>query len=153
VASIELPVTAYLIKPVHFPLLLKHVSASVARFRSFQAMTRTELRLRELREGVVPQPTSAAMADPRSGAADAFLTLALRNVMGSLTDLEQLGRALAGQGTGEPFSCQLVNCARGAQLRCAVEETIGVLEETRHAFKSKQLGELRERLELLLQHG
>jgi hypothetical protein len=47
----------------------------------------------------------------------------------------------------------VINCPRGAQLRQAVEETIAVLEETKGSFKSKALGELRGRLELLLKHG
>ena len=81
---------------------------------------------------------------------DTFLALTLRNVMGSLGDLEQLGRALAGQQPPAPHPCQLINCPRGAQLTTEVEETIMVLEDTKHAFKSKTLGDLRQRLELLM---
>ena len=83
---------------------------------------------------------------------DAFLALTLRNVMGSLTDLQSLSQALTGgETTGEP--CQLINCPRGAQLQAAVRETIAVLEETKSAFKSKTLANLRQKLELLLKHG
>jgi hypothetical protein len=38
------------------------------------------------------------------------------------------------------------------QLQEAVVETIRVLEETKGSFKSKALGDLRTRLELLLEH-
>lgn len=164
VASIELPVAAYLVKPVHFPELLKRVSAAVARFRSYQAMQNAETRLREYRQQIEPAsvpgagtagPTALPLvptaADGRTGV-DMFLALTLRNVMGSLTDLEQLGRALAGQPAVQAHPCQLINCPRGAQLHAAVEETIAVLEETKGAFKSKTLGDLRQRLELLLKH-
>jgi hypothetical protein len=37
-------------------------------------------------------------------------------------------------------------------LQAALEETIAVLEETKGAFKSKTLGDLRHKLELLLKH-
>jgi len=158
VASIELPVAAYMVKPVHFPELLKRVSAAVARFRSYQAMQSAEARLREYREQLEPPALpvvtpggEARAADGRTGV-DMFLALTLRNVMGSLTDLEQLGRALAGQPTVQAHPCQLINCPRGAQLQSAVEETIAVLEETKGAFKSKTLGDLRHKLELLLKH-
>jgi len=156
VASIELPVAAYLVKPVHFPELLKRVTSAVARFRSYQAMQSAETRLREYREQIEPAKAAGTLpvlqpGDGRSGV-DTFLALTLRNVMGSLTDLEQLGRALAGQATPEAHPCQLINCPRGAQLQAAVEETIAVLEETKGAFKSKTLGDLRHRLELLLKH-
>jgi CheY-like chemotaxis protein len=157
VASIELPVAAYLVKPVHFPELLKRVSSAVARFRSYQAMQSAEARLREYRDQIEPaRPTSPALpvlpaGETRAGV-DTFLALTLRNVMGSLTDLEQLGRALAGQTRNEAHPCQLINCPRGAQLHAAVEETIAALEETKGAFKSKTLGDLRQKLELLLKH-
>lgn len=156
VASIELPVAAYLVKPVHFPELLKRVSSAVARFRSYQAMQTAEARLREYRLQFEPPAVPgalplAAAGDARTGV-DSFLALTLRNVMGSLTDLEQLGRALAGQQQPDAHPCQLINCPRGAQLQAALEETIAVLEETKGAFKSKTLGDLRHKLELLLKH-
>jgi DNA-binding response OmpR family regulator len=146
VACIELPVAAYLVKPVHFPDLLRRVSSAIARFRSFQTMKKAETRLREYRQELESLPV--ATADGKTGI-DTFLALTLRNVMGSLTDLEQLGRALAGQTQPTAHPCQLINCPRGAQLQAAVEETIAVLEETKGSFKSKTLGDLRQRLELL----
>lgn len=148
VASIELPVAAYLVKPVHFPDLLTRVSSAVARFRSYRAMQSAETRLLSYREDV-----AAAVPSTTGTEIDQFLGLTLRNVMGSLTDLEQLGRALAGQSRDSGHACQLINCPRGGQLRSAIEETIGVLEATRASFKSKALGDLRHRLELLLRHG
>ncbi|MES2522499.1 MAG: response regulator [Gemmatimonadota bacterium] len=148
VACIELPVAAYLVKPVHFPELLRRVQSAIARFRSYQAMQSAESRLREYRQDLETLPQIPGGADPKAGV-DTFLALTLRNVMGSLTDLEQLGRALAGQSQTRAHPCQLINCPRGAQLQAAVEETISVLEETKGAFKSKTLGDLRHRLELL----
>lgn len=149
VACIELPVAAYLTKPVDFPLLLDKTRAAVRRFRSYKVMQQTEERLKSWREEF------SHLADARAPAAgssiDVFLALTLRNVMGSLTDLEQLGRALNQQPVSHN-PCQLMNCPRGAQLHTAVQETIRVLEDTKGAFKSKALGELRQQLELLLGH-
>ncbi|MDA8121527.1 MAG: hypothetical protein M0Z38_03040 [Deltaproteobacteria bacterium] len=42
--------------------------------------------------------------------------------------------------------CPLVNCSRIERLRFAIQETIGVLEETRNAFKSKRLEVMRKKL-------
>lgn len=145
-ACVELPVAAYLLKPVVFADLLPRVQAAVSRFRSWQAMQQAERRLTEWRrdyEQLSPPVT------PSNGV-DVFLSLTLRNVMGSLTDLQQLGRALSGKPVDQ-HPCQLLNCPRGAQLNEAVRETIRVLEETRNAFKSKALGELRHKLELMLE--
>lgn len=149
VASIELPVAAYLIKPVLYAELAERVHAAVARFRSFRAMQDAELRLNDMRSRYEQLATQRGPGGP---SADTFLSLALRNVMGSLTDLEQLGRALAGTPV-EAHACQIMNCPRGSQLTAAIQHAVEVLEETKHAFKSKQLAELRQRLELLLQYN
>src|SRR6185436_7767804 len=153
IASIELPVSAYLLKPVRFEELLTRVRAAVSRFRSYRAIRGAEERLTKWRDDfghlVQKQETSGPAA--RTGV-DAFLTLTLRNVMGSLTDLEMVSQALAG-GEVKSNPCQLINCPRGAQLKEAVKETIAVLEETKTAFKSKTLAALRQKLELLLEHG
>jgi DNA-binding response OmpR family regulator len=147
IAAIDLPVTAYLLKPVRFEQLLPRVAAAVGRFRQYQAMRRTEERLAQWQadvQRIVP-------ADGRPApAVDAFLALTLRNVMGSLTDLEQLGQALAGAAP-DAHPCQLLNCPRGARLQDALRQTVAVLEETKGAFKSKALGELRRKLEPLLE--
>lgn len=148
IACVELPVAAYLLKPVVFSDLLPRVETAVSRFRSWQAMQQAEQRLTEWRQDY-QQVTQGAGA-PGGNGIDVFLSLTLRNVMGSLTDLQQLGRALSGKPVGQ-HPCQLLNCPRGAQLQEAVKETIRVLEETKHAFKSKALGELRHKLELMLE--
>lgn len=147
-ACIELPVAAYLTKPVDFRVLLAKTREAVSRFRSYQTMHQAEARLRTWRE----EFNHLHAAAPVGGSPiDVFLTLTLRNVMGSLTDLEQLSRALNNKDVAHN-PCQLMNCPRGTQLQAAVEETVHVLEETRGAFKSKQLGDLRHKLELLLKH-
>jgi len=46
--------------------------------------------------------------------------------------------------------CPLVDCASRTQYRAAVLDAIQVIEETRRSFKSRQLEDLRKRLENLL---
>lgn len=154
IASIELPVAAYLLKPVGFQDLLGKVRTAVARFQSYQAMRRAENRLQKWRDEFkdISAVTAAGGSGPAMPGVDAFLALTLRNVMGSLTDLEQLGQALNKEGVNQ-HPCQLINCPRGSQLYAAVQETVAVLEETKSAFKSKTLGDLRHKLELMLTHN
>lgn len=144
---IDLPCAGYLTKPVDFPVLLAKVDGAVRRYRAWQAMRRSEERVAEWRSEMQRLATSA----PEGAGVDTFLALTLRNVMGSLTDLTQVGEALAA-GKQPTHTCQLINCPRGGQLYRAVEETVAVLESTKGSFKSKALGDLRHRLELLLQH-
>jgi DNA-binding response OmpR family regulator len=154
IASIELPVTAYLVKPVVFPELLDKVETAVSRFRAFTAMRQAEQRLKECGQALHSISESSRLGGTPAQGVDAFLALTLRNVMGSLTDLEHLGRALATQTPPDAsHACQLINCPRGLQLRDAIQETVRVLEETKGSFRSKTLGTLRHQLELLLQYN
>jgi CheY-like chemotaxis protein len=147
IAAIDLPVCGYLLKPVGLRDLLERVAIAVARFRSYQVMRGAEERLRQSSTDYAEMQTQGGP----TGGVDAFLALTLRNVMGSLSDLQQLGRALSGT-SADRHACQILNCPRGAQLLEAVRETVRVLEETKGTFKSKQLGALRHGLELLLDH-
>ena len=81
-----------------------------------------------------------------------FLTLTLRNIAGSLDDLKHLTEALA-QQRSEQTVRKLLNCPRCFALTEALEETIKVLARTKSSFKSKELGDLRKKLEKLVAHS
>ena len=91
IASIELPVAAYLLKPVAFQDLLARVRTAVTRFQSYQAMRRAEDRLTKWQEDYknITAVHAIGGGGPAMPGVDGFLALTLRNVMGSLTDLEQ----------------------------------------------------------------
>jgi CheY-like chemotaxis protein len=148
IACIDLPVAAYLTKPVEFPVLKERVEAAVRRYRAWQAMRRSEERLRSWQDEL---GQAADLGISRPGL-DSFLALTLRNVMGSLSDIQEVGQAIIDQPNAPRHACQLMNCPRGSQLQAAVQETINVLETTKGSFKSKVLGDLRHRLELLLRY-
>lgn len=49
------------------------------------------------------------------------------------------------------ISCPVMGCPRQQHLSRAIRDAITTLERTRSAFKSKQLGDLRHRLERVLE--
>jgi hypothetical protein len=49
--------------------------------------------------------------------------------------------------------CPLIDCPSNQRLRAGLREAVQVLEETRRCFKSRQLEELRLKLEALLSEG
>ena len=141
-ACIELPVTAYLLKPVAFDELRARVAEAIERYRAYR---RADARLDQWKQDL------AHATSPKSGTGSAaFMRLALRNVMGSLTDVEQLASRSQTAREGAPHTCQQLSCPRGAQLVAAINETIFVLEQTRSAFKSTQLRDPRRKLLLML---
>lgn len=154
VKSIGLPVVAYLIKPVDFDELLGHVKNAVERARIRAIVQKSQESLREL-EGLVEQVRRVLAEKPEDSglvALETFIGITLQNIVSSLVNLSNVTEAL-GNLTGEPDVCHLMNCPRVGRLIGAVKEAVEVLEKSKSAFKSKDLGELRRRLETVLESG
>lgn len=153
--SVQLPVVAYLVKPISLDELLEVVRTHTERFRAYRAVRGAQDRLQswfqELSriEKVLSVPP---VGDEGSAPIENFLSLTMRNVVGSLADLQRLVEAVI-QSRGEQGSPLLTNLEQPAKLMSALEETIGVLEKTKSAFKSKDLGELRKKLESLVKES
>ena len=73
----------------------------------------------------------------------------MRNVTDAATDLRVFAECTA-QQQGPNDKGALMDSARPLLLLNALRETITVLEKTRSSFKSKDLGDLRRKLESLL---
>jgi len=151
IQSVQLPVVAYLVKPVDFDELLALVRASIKNFRVYRSIQSVDQRLQnwlkdlEKTEDVFKNSPGYKPSTP----VDAFLKLTYRNVVGAISDMKYLTETLALQ-SGEQDVCHLLNCPRLTALTDALEQTIDVLEETKSAFRSKKLGELRQKLEELV---
>lgn len=148
VQAIELAVVGYLVKPFEPSELLKLVAVSIERHRAYQAIREHRQRLlsacQELEqiEGVIRADARGAAPTPWN----AFPAVTLHTIVDCLVDLQHYAEAITPRhppaGTAaEPASPALIQ---------ALRETIAVLEKTRQAFKSKDLGDLRKRLERLL---
>jgi CheY-like chemotaxis protein len=152
VQSIQLSVESYLVKPVDFNELLTQVRSSLKKYRVFCAVRDLRKRLacstEDLKSIMEVQDVM-----PRSGAAtplDAFLTLTFKNIVGALSDLKHLTKYYS-IGAADQEVCHLLNCPRLTTLKEALQETIDTLERTKSAFKSKELGTLRKKLEGLVE--
>lgn len=150
--SVQLPVVAYLVKPVDFELLLEKARVAVKGFQSFQTarkirrlVQRWKDDLSEVEDALIVPSPSAASTTP----IDAFLLLTFQNIVGSLSDIMRLSGTLAAD-KGLTEACHILNCPRPRDLNEALGETIEVLKTTRGALKSKELGTLRVKREQLL---
>ena len=152
VEAVHLPVVAYLIKPVDFDELLALIEQSVARSSLYCTVTESRKRMKlwggelgELQE-ILQEPLKEGVAEP----ARSMLTTTFEIVAKSLLDLRRVTDVLAVTdktlAPGETVG--LLN--KLDITRNALRETIGVLEESKQAFKSKRLGELRRQLQVLL---
>ncbi len=148
--SVQLPVLAYLVKPFKFDELLTHVRFGMERSQANRAIERLRHHVRQWHDELednaraVSLATSQAFADPLG----LFLQASFRRVIMTLEDLEALTGVLARH---EDSAREAVfKDPRLDLLKDALGDTIAVLEKTKHAFKSRDLGMLRKRLEELI---
>ena len=122
----NLPVAGYLLKPLFYEdtaALLERLAADHRRRRELLELSREVTRL------VTVAPTDTH-ATPLA------------------QELHRLARELAAEARRSPR--ETIPTDQTAPWRDAVAETIGVLEKTKHSFRSKELGELRRRLQRLV---
>lgn len=150
VQAIQLPVAAYLTKPIVFEDFLAHVRRGIASVRTQRAMGRSRERLAGWLDDLdrIQEVVRSVPQAPNRQASREVMGLALGNIAGVLLDLKALFEMTLDEDPA-PGPCTIQCCPRLAEYHEAVREGIEVLERTRHAFKSKELGQLRERLERL----
>ena len=78
-----------------------------------------------------------------------FVNLTLRNIVSALSNIQQLTDAMAAR-SHSPDACGLMQCPRRTALEAAIRDTVDTLETTKGSFKSRELGNLRRRLEHVL---
>jgi DNA-binding response OmpR family regulator len=152
IESIGLPVVAYLIKPIKIEELISHINTAVERSRVYRALESTQSHLQEwhgklerMRNVLKDNPADIGLVP-----VDSFVTVTLNNIVLSLTSLKDVTEALA-RLTDDQNVCHLLNCPRMNTLLGALRETVEGLRKTKSSFKSKELGELRKRLEAILE--
>ena len=134
IAAVELAVSAYLLKPVDFEQLLAAVEEATATRRAFAALGAARAALE-----------AAAAADPAhpDEARKALLDAPLAALGDADVDPTRLGKLLARHSPSG-------HCPDCRRLEDALLHTIDTLRRTKNSFKSKELGQLRRELEILL---
>jgi YesN/AraC family two-component response regulator len=138
--AVNLPVMAYLTKPCKRETLLQQVQAAVSRSQALRAIAQSqdrcqqfERQLAQLKQLLIK--TGSEGAGPPMGA---YLGMTLEAMLGSLIDLAAYLETIRNEQPSAKFGE-------------AILDTIQVLEKTKRSFKSKDLGELRQRLERLVE--
>jgi ActR/RegA family two-component response regulator len=151
IESIQLPVAAYLVKPFDFEELLVQVQISVKNCQFYKAVRDHRKRLVSWSEDLKGIEEAEKIIPPSESSPpiDDFLTLTFHNIAGALSDLKHLTESFS-TGSSHQEACHLLNCPRLNTLNKTLMETIDILEKTKSAFKSKELGNLRKNLEDLV---
>ncbi len=145
IASVNLSIVAYLVKPPDAKELLEAVASAIGHYEARTAIERSLSRLDEWSRDLdrLRQLTLNIRASTDANASGAFLEVSLRHLMSSLLDLQEVVSVLSSSPAG-------VDSMRSLDLSKALKETIDVLEKTKRVFKSKDLGDLRQKLEGVL---
>jgi DNA-binding response OmpR family regulator len=151
VQSLGLPVWAYLFKPLDFDDLLPRVRAAIQYHQRYRLILHSQRRLRDWLDSldVVESVMLQSVGDAARVPVNTFAVLTLRNIGAALSDLQQIIDSLT-ESAGSSDACHLFQCPHPAAFQAALRDAIAVLEKTKRSFKSRELGELRRRLEELL---
>lgn len=161
IEALRLAVVDYLIKPLQFPAVLGQIRYAVEKGRFLRVLqqardetgewTRT---LDQLERAV--ETASVARASPQLSARpiEEYLNhVTAQMIKLALSFKATMGLVQSGQAEGAADFCALVPSPRLAAYEAALRETIEVLKKTKHAFRSKDLAHLRQRIEKLLEQG
>lgn len=149
--AVQLRAAAYLIKPVKIEDLLPFVRREVSAHRVFRLLCQRRSAI-EGHLASVRQLEAAMRATHRRATDDAlgtYLALMSEHFVNAITDLNELVTAVSARDATTATDKKLAG-VRPFLLIDAVRETIHVLERTRHSFKSRELAELRQKLESLI---
>lgn len=146
IQAINLSVVAYLVKPIDLEDLLARVTEGVRLRRIQQAVVSSSKRVQAwsaelgtLAEGINRTGLSGAVSVQQ------MLGMVLGRMGETLLDLKQLVDMTASQqGTD---ICPIRNCPRLDMYERIIREGIETLERTKGSFKSRELGDLRQKLE------
>ena len=143
--SVEYRVAAYLLKPPEFEDLCRVLRSAAAEGADLRRVRESRNRIQNWEQelGQLQRLLAQPSAAERSSAMRSYLRITLRNLVVSLVELENLLNSDA-EGAGG------AKAVERQALLAALRRTVAVLEKTKGQFKSKELGDLRKEIELLL---
>lgn len=147
IRSFDMSVVAYMTKPLDFDELTARVRTAIGNSRNRRKLVAVRRRLDSC---LADLEAAQSQRLPREDDADELVAIAtVRTVASCLSELLEMAEA-SGADWPSRNLCELLDCPQQPIYRLAIVKTIGVLRETKGAFKSKALAELRTELEGLI---
>jgi DNA-binding response OmpR family regulator len=147
IESIRLSITDYLIKPIPPDEFLLRVQTALRRGHGLSETNCSECRgiFNDTPTFINKQPSSDPMTLER------IMNDQIHEMYRAMEGLYHATRLASGQASGGTKDlCQFSKCSNLDRHRSMLKETVAVLVKTKNSFKSKELAELRERIEELL---
>ena len=147
----DLPIVTCLISPITADRLQESILMAKRCRQTLGAIHDSQRRIGAWEKDLAALETSLR-GTPRLApylSVDSFLTMTFQNILGSMMDVRQIADSFVNPNV-EPEACHLFNCSRMLEMTRVLRETVDVLEKTKHAFKSRELGLLRQKLEQVI---
>ncbi|HEY3296867.1 MAG TPA: response regulator [bacterium] len=152
VVLFRLPVFAYLTKPLNIPELLTQAESAVRRYHVYRTIIDTRRAMHHWLTNMdnLTALIEASHTENASMAAKTFIATSLRNIFGAVANISRLIEAMPSRDkdadASEDFKSPRTVC-----LEAGLQEAVRTLEATKRSFKSKEIADLRKKLEGLLQ--
>jgi DNA-binding response OmpR family regulator len=143
IRGIDLAVDAYLTKPLDIDQLLLHIRKAVERSHGRRRLAAVVERLHSVVSDLEADESRPILP---AGEADDAALATIRTLAACLSELLVVW-AKPAREHGMNNLCEILDCPQQPAHRQAILDAIEVLEKTKDNFRSKQLAELRARLE------
>ncbi|MBN1787086.1 MAG: response regulator [Sedimentisphaerales bacterium] len=150
IEAINLPITAYLVKPVDFKELLDKTRPAVRMSRFHRTVIETKESLGQWigELETIERTLRESKAQTFEPAVKSFIDITTMKIDSAFDAIRQITNLL--DDDAKRLICDVIQCPALAELTKGLEQTITSLKESRKMYKSKQLGEIRGKLEKLL---
>jgi DNA-binding response OmpR family regulator len=150
IRSIKMSVVSYLVKPIEYEELLEDVRLAVRRNMLTKEVRACSSRIKALDESLVKMEEIITRfpVNQTHIPFEMFVALTTQNLIDCALDLKKLISSLNGED--RTHICQLYRCPRIDMIKHTIKDSIEVLEYTKKSFKSKELAELRKKLQALI---
>ena len=146
ISSVELPVAAYMTKPLDFDELLGHIQAALKSSQRQRTLAAVIERLKTCLADLETMRSKPRYSIEETGKIPVGTVHTLAACLSELLDVS----AEAAPDRTPHCLCELLDCPQQPVHRHAILKAIEVLKETKSTFKSKPLARLRGELEHLM---
>jgi CheY-like chemotaxis protein len=152
-AAVGLPVAAYMVKPLDFPQLLQNVKSAVKISTLYKTVSRAKTNLIKWADEL--QNIELALQRGRNDVFDtalkSFLSITAAKIDETFDNIRVV-TALLDDIKPQTQVCKVMQCPKLNDLTGGIQQAIESIKQSRELYKSKQLGEIREKLEKLLEN-
>jgi DNA-binding response OmpR family regulator len=151
VASIQLPVCAYMVKPIDFPQLLQNVKSAIKISTLYKTVSKAKTNLTKWLGELdnIELALQTGRNDVFDTALKSFLSITAAKIDETFDNIRVVA-ALIDDIKPQTQICQVMNCPKLTDLTDGIQQAVDSIKESRELFKSKQLAEIRQKLETLL---